>query len=202
VVCGRDNDQEKIVGILLQPNLKPNDEVLPIVGDAYVGKTTVAQLVLNDERVSMHFELKLWVHVSHEFNIERITSSIVESIQGFPSHSYSLNTLQMRLEKLLRGRRYLLVLDDYWSENWEDWDKLKRSLYISGVGGGKIIVTTRSRQVARVLGNAPYVLQHLQEKDCWLLFCQCAQGTGSHVHNYGDNLDRRYFLNPFYNLTC
>lgn len=199
VVCGRDNDQEKIVDMLLQPDMKLNFAVLPILGKAYIGKTTVAQLVLNDERVSMHFELKLWVHVSREFNIERITSSILESIQGFPFHPDNVNTLQMRLEKLLRGRRYLLVLDDYWSENWQDWDKLKRSLYLSGAGGSKIIVTTRSGRVARILGTlAPNVLHHLQEKDCWLLFCQCAQGTESHPHNYGDNLDRRYFLNPYY----
>jgi hypothetical protein len=58
----------------------------------------------------------------------------------------------MRLEKLLRGKRYLLVLDDYWSENWQDWDKLKRS-FVSGARGSKIIVTTRSRKVAHFLGT-------------------------------------------------
>jgi len=81
-----------------------------------MGKTTVTQLVFNHERVKVYFELKLWVHVSHEFNIERITASIIESIEGSPFHSGNLNTLQTRLEKLLQGTRYLLVLDDYWRE--------------------------------------------------------------------------------------
>jgi hypothetical protein len=191
--------------MLLQSDLKPTNvaAVLPIVGEAYIGKTTVAQLVLNAERVSKHFELKLWVHVSHEFNIERITSSIIESIEGLPFQCDNLNTLHTRLERLLRGRRYLLVLDDYWNENWQDWDKLKRS-FLSGDPGSKIIVTTRSENVARLLGTlglGPHKLQHLKEEDCLSLFSQCAQGTEHHAHNSGNVLDTRYFLDPRYNFT-
>ncbi|TVU32077.1 hypothetical protein EJB05_23795, partial [Eragrostis curvula] len=190
VVCGRQNDCDNIVDMLLQPYLKPNVAVLPIVGDAYIGKTTLAQLVLNDERVSVHFELKLWVHVSHKFNIERITSSIIESIEGFPFHCDNLNTLQMHMEKRLRGRRYLLVLDDYWNETGGLGEAY------TGGRGSKIIVTTRSETVARIVridGTlvAPYKLQRLQEEDCWSLFCQCALGTESYPHNYGDIQDRR-----------
>ncbi|KAL6641286.1 hypothetical protein ACP70R_019467 [Stipagrostis hirtigluma subsp. patula] len=191
VVYGRHSDTENIVNMLLRSDLKANVAVLPILGEAYVGKTTVTQLVVNDERVSMYFELKLWVHVSHEFNIKRITASIIESIEGSPFHSDNLNTLQMRLEKLLRGARYLLVLDDYWNESWHNWDKLKLPL-LKDAGGSKIIVTTRSAVVARVIGtSAPYQLQHLQDEDCWLLFCHHALGTQIHAHNFRDFLNRR-----------
>jgi structure-specific endonuclease subunit SLX1 len=190
-VRGRENDCQKIVHMLRQHDMKLNVQVLPILGEAFIGKTTVAQLVLKMKPVSTYFELKLWAHVSPIFDIERITSSIIESIEGFPFHCDNLNTLQMRLEKLLRGRRYLLVLDDYWSENWQQWDKLKRSL-VSGAPGSKIIVTTRSEKVARDLGTlAPYKLQHLQADDCWSLFCQYAQGTKSNPHNWGDIQDIR-----------
>ncbi|CAN6293006.1 unnamed protein product [Urochloa humidicola] len=165
VVRGRDDDQESIIDMLLQPDGKHNVAVLSIVGEAYIGKTTVAQLVFNNNRVSMHFDLKLWVHVSHEFNIKRIISSIIESIQLCPFHTNNLTTLQTRMEEVLRGK---------------------------SSGGSKIIVTTRSETVARCLGTlAQYKLKRLQEKDCWLLFCQCAQGTESQAHNYGDNLDPR-----------
>uniref|UniRef100_A0A0A9HP51 Uncharacterized protein n=1 Tax=Arundo donax TaxID=35708 RepID=A0A0A9HP51_ARUDO len=140
----------------------------------------------------MHFELKLWVHVSHEFSIERITASIIESIQSSPFHSDNLNTLQMYLEKLLRGRRYLLVLDDYWRESWHDWEKLKLPL-LKGAVGSKILVTTRSVVVAGVLGTSdPYQLQYLQEKDCWLLFCHYALDTEIHANGSGDFLHERF----------
>lgn len=164
--------------MLLQPDGKHNVAVLSIVGVAYIGKKTVAQLVFNNNRVSVYFDLKLWVHVSHEFNQKRIISSIIESIQLSPCHTNNLTTLQTRLEEVLRGKRYL--------------DNLKSLLYRVSSGGSKIIVTTRSEPVAQALSTlAQYKLKHLQGKDCWLLFCQCAQGTESHAHNYGDDHDPR-----------
>lgn len=192
VVRGRDDDRDRIIDMLLQPDGKHNVAVLSIVGEAYIGKTTVAQLVFNSNHVSVYFNLKLWVHVSHEFDLKRIISSIIESIQLSPCHPNNLATLQTRLEEVLRGKRYLLVLDDYWSEDWRDWDNLKALLYRVSSGGSKIIVTTRSEPVAQALSPlAQYKLKRLQEKDCWLLFCQCAQGTESHAHNYGDDHDLR-----------
>lgn len=186
-VYGRHYDQEKIVEMLLQSDLKPNVTVLPILGDACMGKTTVAQLVFNDERVSSYFELKLWVHVSHEFDIARITASIIESIEGEP-RSGNLSTLQTHLEKRLKDTRYLLVLDDYWRENWYDWHGKLEPPLLKGAVGSKIIVTTRSAEVARVLGasSTPYRLQRLQDEDCWWLFCHFSQGTKTHTYNFQD----------------
>ncbi|CAL4917472.1 unnamed protein product [Urochloa decumbens] len=183
---GRHHDQEKIVNMLLQSDLKPKIAVLPILGEGCMGKTTVTQLVFSDDRVTRHFDLKLWVHVSPQFDIGRITASIIESIEGRP-FSGNLHTLQTRLVEHLQGTRYLLVLDDYWRESWRDWhEKLKLPLMMGAVGS-KIIVTTRSAEVARVLGTSdPYLLQRLQDEDCWWLFCHISQGTEIHTYNSQD----------------
>uniref|UniRef100_A0A0D9XLB2 NB-ARC domain-containing protein n=1 Tax=Leersia perrieri TaxID=77586 RepID=A0A0D9XLB2_9ORYZ len=191
VVYGRKNDQEKIVSMLLQSDLKPDIAVLPIVGEPYIGKTIVTKEVFSNEQISRYFELRLWVHVSHDFNIEKITASIIESIEVIPFHCSNLNTLQLCLEKQLRGRRYLLVLDDYWREKWYDWDKLRLPL-LTGAAGSKIIVTTRSMVVAEVLGTiGPYKLPRLPEEDCWLLFRRCALRTDTEEYNSGDSLNNR-----------
>ena len=49
-VIGRDNDKDEIKKILLDPNAEGNVSILPIVGLGGQGKTTLAQLVFNDEK--------------------------------------------------------------------------------------------------------------------------------------------------------
>lgn len=119
-VHGRQNEKEKIIQMLFRPVLNSNVEVLSILGEAYIGKTTVAQVVINDECVSSYFEPRPWVHVSSEFNVERITADIVESIEGRSFCSNNLDNLQRHLKKLLRERRFLLVLDDYRRSSFPD----------------------------------------------------------------------------------
>lgn len=201
-VHGRQDDQDSIVKMLLQSDLKRNVEVLPILGEAYIGKTTVTQLVMNDERVSRHFDRRLWVHVSRDFNIERITASILEALGGGgPFHYNNFNTLQTNLKGQLQGRRFLLVLDDCWEENWHNWEKLQHPL-LNGAVGSKIIVTTRSSAVVTGLRtSAFYQLRSLPDQACWLLFCQYAIGTDiSDIQacNSEYSLGCRYFLfSPF-----
>lgn len=63
-VYGRVEDYEKIVECLLM-DAPDSDKVsvYPIVGVGGVGKTTLAQLVFNDERIRNYFARKIWVCV-------------------------------------------------------------------------------------------------------------------------------------------
>lgn len=168
-VYGRSEDVERIVDLLLSSEVNDID-VFSIVGIGGIGKTTVAQLAYNDERVLRHFDLRIWVCVYDNFNTKRLVSEILECVSMEKCQSSQLGILQSQFQESLTGKRYLLVLDDMWNDDQDEWDIL-RNLLRCGARGSKVIVTARSQRVASVMSsNPPYPLQTLTEDDCWTLF--------------------------------
>ncbi|XP_043714926.1 putative disease resistance protein RGA3 [Telopea speciosissima] len=175
-VFGREKDMEKIVGWLLSAKTpSPSDNgnnvsVLPIVGMGGAGKTTLAQLVYNDDKVRNHFHLKAWVCVSEDFDVVRLTKEILESATGISPFSNSLDLLQVKLQEALSEKRFLLVLDDMWNENYERWDALS-TVFAFGKPGSKILVTTRNKGVASIVRTVPddHSLKGLSDEACFSL---------------------------------
>ncbi|XP_010088666.2 putative disease resistance protein RGA3, partial [Morus notabilis] len=174
-VYGREEDKEKIVGFLLNDERNCEDlSIYSIVGLGGMGKTTLAQLAFNDERVDKHFEVKMWVCVSEDFDVKRLVKAIIESATKTGCEALDMDPLQRRLQDILKRKRFLLVLDDVWNEDQEQWDKLKYVL-ACGSNGASIVVTTRLKKVASFMGTVPmHYLSGLSEYDCWLLFKQRA----------------------------
>ncbi|KAK9217344.1 hypothetical protein WN943_005971 [Citrus x changshan-huyou] len=142
-----------------------------------LGKTTLAQLVYNDARVQGHFDLKAWTCVSDDFDVIRLTKTILRSITKQTTDDSDLNLLQEELKKKLSQKKFLLVLDDVWNENYNDWDRL-RPPFEAGAPGSKIIVTARNQGVAAIMGTAPaYQLKKLSNDDCLSVFAQHSLGT-------------------------
>ncbi|XP_077229358.1 disease resistance protein RGA2-like [Tasmannia lanceolata] len=185
-IFGRDNDKEKIVKLLLDESASSSSSssskdisVIPIVGIGGLGKTILAQFIYNDERVGDHFPVRGWVCVSEDFDICRITKAIMESSTKKPCDLNEIDPLQVSLKEELSGKRFLLVLDDVWNENHSDWDRLQ-SPFSSGANGSRIIITTRSSEVSRIMGTIPaYSLGCLDEDDSWSLFTRRAFIVGS-----------------------
>ncbi|XP_058185274.1 putative disease resistance protein RGA1 [Rhododendron vialii] len=174
-ILGRNDEKERIINMLLD-DLSDRDgvSVCAVCGMGGLGKTTLAKLVYNDKRVEGHFDLRLWVCVSDDFDIKRLTGAIVESIEGGACNITNLDPLQRRLQEKLSGRRYLLVLDDVWNEYHEKWDTLKDVLRC-GAKGSKVVVTTRSQKVAHIMATLPvHCMFGLSEDDSWSLFEQRA----------------------------
>ncbi|RLN25585.1 hypothetical protein C2845_PM07G05430 [Panicum miliaceum] len=95
----------------------------------------------------------------------------------------NLDAVASFLSRTFTGMKYLLVLDDVWSENQEEWEKL-RMLLKEGKRGSKIIVTTRSQKVAMMVGTVPpFVLKGLSDDDCWELFrCKAFEEGEEDLH--------------------
>ncbi|RHN56572.1 putative P-loop containing nucleoside triphosphate hydrolase, leucine-rich repeat domain, L [Medicago truncatula] len=182
-VFGREVDQEKIVEFLLT-HAKDSDfiSVYPIFGLGGIGKTTLVQLIFNDVRVSGHFDKKVWVCVSETFSVKRILCSIFESITLEKCPDFEYAVMEGKVQGLLQGKRYLLVLDDVWNQNeqlesgltQDRWNRLK-SVLSCGSKGSSILVSTRDEDVASIMGTwESHRLSSLSDSDCWLLFKQHA----------------------------
>ncbi|XP_026417169.1 disease resistance protein RGA2-like [Papaver somniferum] len=176
-IVGRENEKLDIVKMLMTIHTSSSvsfrhEEKVPvvsIVGMGGIGKTALAQLVFKDDTIEKSFELRIWVCVSDNFDIYRILRNIVESITRTKYDDVSnMEVLVGNVHEKLSGRRYLLVLDDMWNENAEDWENL-RSLLNVGARGSKLLVTTRNNTVASIVGCVipAYNLKQLPEDECW-----------------------------------
>ncbi|KAK3188556.1 hypothetical protein Dsin_028117 [Dipteronia sinensis] len=172
-VYGRDEEKAKVLEMVLSHE-GPSDAnfgVVPIVGMGGLGKTTLAREVYNDQAVN-DFEPKAWVCVSDVFDVLGISKAILESITSKSCDLKDLNQVQLQLKDVLVGKKFLLVLDDVWSKDYNLWETL-RSPFKVGAPGSKIIVTTRSAEVALTMGPGPvgyYNLKLLSDEDCWSVF--------------------------------
>ncbi|QHO26152.1 Putative disease resistance RPP13-like protein [Arachis hypogaea] len=149
IFVGRDKERYTIVKLLLDDANDGDLSVIPIVGMGGIGKTALAKLVYNDDRVQQKFHVKAWVCVGEEFDV---------------------------LMNALAGKNFLVVLDDVWSSNREAWESFL-SPFECGSEDGKILVTTRLDPVASMMKtkyNKAHSLSLLDDEQCWSVFASRA----------------------------
>ncbi|XP_031248365.1 putative disease resistance protein RGA3 [Pistacia vera] len=173
-VWGRDNDKNSLVDLLLSQSSQQVLPIISIVGMGGIGKTTLARLVFNDDKVNTHFDKKIWVCVSEPFDELRIAKLILESLTNSPSQLVGLETVMQSIAQQIEGKKFLLVLDDVWTDNRRNWENLKHTL-MCGSLESKVLVTTRKESAANVIGTTNKILLGiLLEDECWSLFSQLA----------------------------
>ncbi|CAL5090933.1 unnamed protein product [Urochloa decumbens] len=174
-VIGRDKEKRELISKLVEMEDQKIINKLSIIGLGGSGKTSLAKLVFNDSVIEKHFDVKLWVHVSHEFDFENLVGKLFEAISGEKCEQYPFQKMSKTISDKLTGKRYLLVLDNIWIEDKIKWGQFM--VYLKSlendIPGSGILLTTRDRNVADVVGSTyQFNLPFLSMDDSWKLFQQ------------------------------
>ena len=161
--------------MLLSSDNQENFSMVAIVGIGGLGKTTLAQLVYNNERVVQYFEPRIWVCVSDNFDAKSWVKKILKEVCKEDVERLELNGLKNLLHGKLSQKRCLLVQDYVWNESFDKWDQLRILLMVVG-NESKIVVTTRNYKVPSIMGiDSAFVLKETQS---WDLFSKIAFREG------------------------
>jgi len=168
VMFGRQMEKEAVIDFLLRPEAvgDGNPGVLPIVGEAWIGKSTLVEHVCLDERVRGHFSSIVFFggdDLGAE-NMAALGRSGVTKHQDLTAAACGRSLLVIELA------RDMEMEEDTW-----------RNLYCSAArsmgNGGKIIITSRSEKIA-ALGTAPALrLKFLPQEAYWYFFKILAFGS-------------------------
>ncbi|XP_027909349.1 putative disease resistance protein At3g14460 [Vigna unguiculata] len=176
IIYGRDEDKEIILNWLTSDNGNRNHlSILAIVGMGGMGKTTLAQHVYNDPKMKeVGFDEKAWVCVSDEFDVLKVSKAIIGAFTKSRDDSEDIEMVHGKLKEKLTGRKFLLVLDDVWNEDRNQWKTLQTPLRY-GAKGSKVLVTTRSNKVASIMqSSSVHQLKQLQKYYSWQVFAKHA----------------------------
>ncbi|KAJ1685278.1 hypothetical protein LUZ63_016668 [Rhynchospora breviuscula] len=175
-VIGLEKDKENIVKLLLDPNTARRC-VVSIVGQGGLGKTTLAKKAYNSDEVKRTFEYRCWLSISQQFKLMDLLRMMLEGIRSLRQDERDLleikdSTSEQRAEEhfieelniLLRKKRYLVIMDDVWTENL--WIRIEKALP-NVENGSRVLVTTRISKIAKRADSAidPYELRYLSEEE-------------------------------------
>lgn len=185
-VVGLDKDLEKIQEQLT--GLPRSLKILTIVGMGGIGKSTLAKRVYDNPLIVYHFYVRAWITVSQDYHLRALLLDLLHCVTQLSddvcakyddSQEYrttlkdginqlSDHRLAEQLYRSLKGKKYLIVMDDIWCDN--AWEDVKRS-FPDDKNGSRIILTSRQTEVALSVNPdwPPHHMQFLSSDEGWEL---------------------------------
>jgi len=171
---GRHAERDQVLEFLLQAEppgpvtaANPGPGVLPIVGPALIGKSTLVEHVCNDERVRSHFSLILLHATAGSAGVGGLGT--MASLRDNCATKHQSNT---------EDERWLLVIELSGDVDDEAWNNL---FYSRGrrcmPRGSKVILTSRSEKIERFGTTRAVRLRCLSTEAMWYFFKLSAFGS-------------------------
>ncbi|XP_031103620.1 putative late blight resistance protein homolog R1B-14 [Ipomoea triloba] len=159
IVVGFDHDVEEIVYRLVFLKQSGKREVIALVGEGGIGKTTLAKIIFEHPSVIDHFHIRAWVVVSREHNLKEMLISLLNCIAPITSEISNKDEAQLaeQLCKRLMSQRYLIVLDNVWTTT--AWHAIQQC-FPHNANGSRIMITTRINNVARDINSHLHIMKY------------------------------------------
>ena len=126
--------------------------VTAIHGLGSIGKTTLATALAHDKDVQAYFsDGILWATLGQKPDILSLLSGWVQALDDYNFKPTSIEAASSHLRTLLYDKAVLVVVDDAWNQ---------KDAPAFNVGGARcqVLVTTRDKALARLLGAKIYTL--------------------------------------------
>ncbi|CAI9117749.1 OLC1v1019221C1 [Oldenlandia corymbosa var. corymbosa] len=170
VVVGREDESEMKIEKLTRGTKQL--QIVSIVGMPGLGKSALVQKLYNDPSIRSYFHKRAWFCVSQKCNHWQLYFEILTQISSEDLQSDSNNSgydLAEKIRKNLKGRRYLIVLDDIWDIG--AWKSIKFT-FPNDNNGSRIIFTSRITNLwsqPNPMNCIIHPLQPLSDEQSWEL---------------------------------
>ncbi|PHT51580.1 hypothetical protein CQW23_06042 [Capsicum baccatum] len=146
-MVGRDDQKEHLLEDLTT-SYSGEPKVIPIVGMGDIGKKTLAKEFYIYGSILCRFDVHAKATLSQQHNIKKILLSLLQSTIEMDDTVKMKGEVELAnmLQKSLKRKRYLIVLDDIWS--CEVWDGVRRCFPTEDNAGSRILLTTHNNEVA------------------------------------------------------
>ncbi|XP_019181845.1 PREDICTED: putative disease resistance RPP13-like protein 3 [Ipomoea nil] len=156
----------------MKDRLRSNNSLLQVVavhGMGGIGKTVLAKSIYEDKSIKKDFDIRAWVVISQHHNKDQMLSRLLKSLGQEQSHS---DSIEEQIYKHLKGKRYLIVMDDVWSI--DAWNGV-RGCFPDDSIGSRVLLTTRLKNVAQAAATTVnpkncYGMRFFNPEESWDLF--------------------------------
>ncbi|XP_039063530.1 probable disease resistance protein At1g61300 [Hibiscus syriacus] len=164
--------------------------MIGVWGVGGLGKTTIIMHIHNDLLKESRFDKVIWVTVSKDFNVTKLKDDIasqLDSKENLVREKEEVRRAAILSEMMKKTGKHVLILDDVWDILSLEEVGIPKP---SSSNGCKLVLTTRSRQVYKLMGCRDIPVTLLLE-EVLLLF----------LNKVGPNITQRKAIMPTLRLV-